>query len=98
MAIGPKGRAFRDEVYYTVRDKYPKRVPFLNEVSVVIWYTPPDKRTRDSDNILKCLLDSLEHANIYNNDSQITKLLLYKIAVKKPGNVKVIINERSIIK
>jgi len=35
---------------------------------------PPDRRRRDLDNVLKSLLDSLEHAGVYTDDSQIRKL------------------------
>lgn len=32
---------------------------------------PPDKRIRDSSNLLKALEDALEHAGVFPNDSQI---------------------------
>lgn len=43
---------------------------------VVIDAFPPDKRRRDLDNICKCLLDSLQHAKVYEDDSQIDELII----------------------
>lgn len=47
----------------------------------------PDKRKRDLDNILKCLLDALTHANIYGDDSQIKKLTLEHVGYQKPDGL-----------
>jgi len=46
---------------------------------------PPDKRRRDIDNVLKALLDSLEHAGVYENDSQIFRLQIEKKEPIKGG-------------
>lgn len=37
----------------------------------------PDNRKRDLDNLLKATLDSLGHAGVYLDDSQITDLRIY---------------------
>jgi crossover junction endodeoxyribonuclease RusA len=36
--------------------------------------TRPDRRRRDVDNLLKSLLDALDHAEVYEDDSQIQDL------------------------
>jgi crossover junction endodeoxyribonuclease RusA len=36
--------------------------------------TRPDRRRRDVDNLLKSLLDALDHAGVYEDDSQIQDL------------------------
>ncbi|NBW23084.1 MAG: RusA family crossover junction endodeoxyribonuclease, partial [Caulobacteraceae bacterium] len=48
---------------------------------------PPDKRKRDLDNVLKSLLDALTHANVWDDDSQIDDLRIYRNIVA--GMVKV---------
>lgn len=37
---------------------------------------PPDKRKRDLDGILKVSLDALQHANVFDDDSQIDRLFV----------------------
>ena len=55
---------------------------------------PPDKRKRDLDNLPKSILDSLQHAGIYEDDSQIDKLTVERMAIRKGGEVVVTITER----
>ncbi len=54
---------------------------------------PPDKRCRDLDNILKIILDSLEGAQVFENDNQIDRILLERKETGKPGKVIVSIFE-----
>ena len=44
---------------------------------------PPDLRRRDLDNLNKALLDSLEKAGVYCDDSQVKSLFLEEIKVMK---------------
>jgi crossover junction endodeoxyribonuclease RusA len=46
------------------------------KLSIVIEAYPPDKRRRDLDNVLKSLLDSLQHAGVYEDDYQIDSILI----------------------
>lgn len=52
---------------------------------------PPDKRTRDLDNILKCLLDSLTYSHVYEDDSQIDDLQVIRGERVSKGAVRVTI-------
>jgi crossover junction endodeoxyribonuclease RusA len=61
------------------------------EVTVLVY--PPDKRKRDIDNILKALLDSMQKANVYQDDSQICKLTVTRCEIIKHGKVSVSIKE-----
>ena len=50
---------------------------YFNEnqrLSLVINVYPPDKRRRDLDNLVKSVQDSLQHAGVYPDDSQIDDL------------------------
>lgn len=58
---------------------------------VVIEAFPPDRRKRDLDNVLKGLLDSLTHAGVWEDDSQIEDLRIYKATIA--GMVKVRVYE-----
>jgi len=62
-------------------------------VRVVIEAFPPDRRKRDLDNILKSLLDSLTHAGVWEDDSQIQDLRIYRSTIA--GMVKVRIYEQA---
>lgn len=57
--------------------------------AIKIYASPPDKKKRDIDNILKVLLDSLVRASVIEDDSFIRKLYVEKIAPEKGGKVRV---------
>jgi crossover junction endodeoxyribonuclease RusA len=50
---------------------------------------PPDRRRRDLDNVHKAMLDALEHAGVYEDDSQIDVLPVWRGAVVPGGTVTV---------
>ena len=83
--ISAKGRNFRRSVGIIVAAY---RVESLEgPLAIGITMIPPDNRRRDIDNILKPLLDALQHAGCYEDDSQIVHLNIHKNEPQKPGNV-----------
>ena len=91
--ISAEGKAYRQAVNDLVMEaamvqRYLKQAGPLR---VVIEAFPPDKRKRDLDNVLKSLLDSLTHAGVWEDDSQIQDLRIYKATIA--GMVKVRIYE-----
>ena len=54
---------------------------------------PPDRRRRDLDNILKPLLDALEHGGAFCDDSQIVILRARKLEQTSGGKLLVQIQE-----
>ena len=54
---------------------------------------PPDNRRRDIDNVLKALLDSLVHAHVIKDDSQICRLIAEKMCNIEQGQVIVTLKE-----
>lgn len=71
---------------------------YFNEnkrLSMLIDAYPPDKRRRDLDNIFKSCLDSLQHAGVYPDDSQIDDLRITRNA-SRAGKIIVQISERNL--
>jgi len=65
----------------------------LGPLALRVEVHPPDRRARDLDNVLKALLDSLEHAGVYESDSQIVDLHVVKRDPAPPGRVKVTVTQ-----
>lgn len=63
--------------------------PFTGPLAVEIYVHPPDRRRRDLDNIPKAVLDLLTHGGVYQDDSQIDRLLIQRQAVFPGGLVRV---------
>ena len=74
--ISPAGVAYRKEVCaLAARWRIqPMGGPLEIEIVAVL----PDKRRRDCDNMLKAVLDAMQHAGFYFDDSQIVKLSIEK--------------------
>jgi crossover junction endodeoxyribonuclease RusA len=58
-------------------------------VLVHITASPPDRRRRDLDNMLKPMLDALTHAHVWDDDSQIDGLHIVR-ALPVPGGLMVV--------
>jgi len=88
--ISKAGRAFRKDVETIL-------IPFRGRFGgqrlfVSITAFPPDRRTRDLDNLLKPLLDAMQHAKLFDDDSQIDRLLIERgNVIGKPGQLQVTI-------
>jgi crossover junction endodeoxyribonuclease RusA len=54
---------------------------------------PPDRRRRDLDNLQKPLLDALQHAGVYEDDSQIDLLLSRRRQRRDMGQVVVTVSD-----
>lgn len=62
-------------------------------ISVEIDVHSPDKRKRDLDNICKVLCDSLQKAQLFDDDYQIARLLLTRCSIIPQGQLVVRIKE-----
>jgi crossover junction endodeoxyribonuclease RusA len=90
VVISDKGR----EYHQHIADIYEKETKFTNEiVEMTIKLYPPDRRRRDVDNVLKCLLDSITRASGWNDDSQVKRLIVERFDPVKGGSCEVIIRE-----
>lgn len=91
--ISKPGREYKDDVAEIVRAEAADK-KLSCRLSVVIEAFPPDRRRRDLDNLNKSLLDAMEGAGVYENDSLIDDLrLIRREVVGKPGRVEVSISE-----
>ena len=84
--ISEKGREYRKAVADQVLIQRAAKA-YAGRLGVLVEAYPPDKRSRDLDNILKSLLDSLTKAGVWADDSQIDDLQVVRKTVG--GMVKV---------
>jgi len=76
--LSEKAKAFRLETQLAfIRNKHPGFAD-LKPLFVEIMLYPPDKRRRDIDNVLKPLLDAMQHAGVYDDDYQIAHLTVIR--------------------
>lgn len=75
ITISPEGREYRN----AVQAKCSLLKAMEGNLDVQIVLLPPDRRRRDADNTLKAILDSLQHAGAYSDDSQIVRLDVRKL-------------------
>ena len=89
--ISREGRRFREQVQAELAALGIR--PLSGPLSVRIEAYPPDNRRRDIDNVQKSLLDALQHASAYRDDSQVVKLITEKCRPVPGGRVIVRIEE-----
>jgi len=91
--ISREGRTFRKNVCALLGGGGPRKPPSGGRIALAMDAFPPDRRRRDLDNIAKPLLDALEHAGVYEDDSQIDLLLIQRREVVKGGTLDVRVEE-----
>lgn len=97
VVISAAGRKYRAQVLADVaahraRDKLFPHAPLHRPVSVVIQVHHPDRRARDLDNLPKAVLDALTHAGVWDDDSLVDELHIYRCAPMKGGSIAVSID------
>ena len=86
LHISSRGKEYRTETFWKVK-QLGLGAGFGCLIAMEIHAYPPDNRKRDIDNINKALLDALQHAGLYTDDSLIVKLLSIKYAPVKDGKI-----------
>ncbi|HOD84361.1 MAG TPA: RusA family crossover junction endodeoxyribonuclease [Phycisphaerae bacterium] len=81
--ISREGRAYRTTVCSILRRAGIQAL--VGTLAVGLDLYPPDRRTRDADNVQKALLDALQHGGVYRDDSQVKKLLTIMRDTVVPG-------------
>jgi Holliday junction resolvase RusA-like endonuclease len=74
--LSQKGREFREQVQVILQSLAVK--PLDGPLGVFVDLYPPDRRKRDCDNVIKALLDALQHGGAYADDCQIVRLVVTK--------------------
>lgn len=87
--ISQAGRDYREEVKRLVR----LGSPLNGRLSVTVMAHVPDKRKRDLDNLFKAIGDSLTHAGVWEDDSQIDLLTIARCEQVSGGMIVVDIEE-----
>ena len=64
-----------------------EKIPAMGSqrLAVAIWLHWPNKRRGDVDNRVKPVLDALQRAGVYDDDSQIDELHVYRADIQKLG-------------
>jgi len=95
--ISKEGRAFRTNVEAALiehRGMFGEKRLFISVTAF-----PPDRRARDLDNLLKPLLDAMQHARLFDDDSQVDRLLIERgNVIGKPGQLQVTVEEITTIR
>ena len=88
--LSPKGREFKEQVAdYVAEYNVPKLGDSKLRVSMVLF--PRDKRKIDIDNRIKCVLDALQDAGVFNDDFQVDELSIVRGKPIKGGAIRVLI-------
>lgn len=83
-----KVRAFRDMVAESVHEQMPG-VMLDESIYMEVYLFPPDRRKRDLDNYMKGLLDAITESGLWEDDSLIDQLHIYRGEIVKDGSVRV---------
>lgn len=93
MRISIEGGIFRSQVLAAYHATYPRCPPLTGPLQICIDSYPPDRRRRDLDNIIKEILDALQHAGCYDDDNQFWSILIRRFQSIPKGRVVVRIDE-----
>ena len=85
--LSERGREFRKNVGVIVEAA--QIVPVYGPLAMSVDLYPRSRRMLDTDNFLKATLDALEHAGVYENDSQVKRIEAEKHAPVKGGRTDV---------
>lgn len=90
VLISKEGRQYREVVVNRIKAAGIKMLDGRSKLGVMIQLYPPDRRRRDADNSLKCLLDAFTAGGLYEDDSQIYFLLIEKLEPMPPDGLAVV--------
>jgi len=83
--VAKRGKDFREHVGILCMGKDLQ----VGRLKLYIEAYVPDKRKRDLDNVLKALLDALQHGGLFKDDSQIDDLHIVRKEAVEDGLIKI---------
>lgn len=92
--ISAKGRAYQSAACAAIVEqlrRLPKPTSAAAAVEIILF--PPDARRRDIDNYNKALFDALTHAGVWEDDSQVKRMLVEWGPVTREGRVEITISK-----
>ena len=91
--ISREGRTFRANVCALLAGGGPRKPPAGGRIALAMDAFPPDRRRRDLDNLQKPTLDALQHAGVYEDDSQIDLLTTQRRPAAPGGRLEIRIDD-----
>jgi crossover junction endodeoxyribonuclease RusA len=91
--ISREGRAYRRHACALLGGNGPQKPPADGRIALAMDAFPPDRRKRDLDNLQKAVLDALQYAGIYRDDSQVDLLVVRRREPVAGGRVCVRVDE-----
>jgi len=92
--ISAAGRKYQSAACVAIVEqlrRLPKPSRELAAVEITLF--PPDERSRDIDNYNKALFDALTHAGVWEDDSQVKRMLVEWGPVTRKGRVEITISK-----
>ena len=90
--LSKAGREYKEKVAdYCAEYNVPKLGEAKLRISMVLF--PRDKRKIDIDNRIKCVLDALQDAGVFDDDFQVDELSIVRGKPIKGGAIRVLIEE-----
>ena len=83
--VSDQGHQYQLDTLIRVMDAGKPRMEGRLHLEVDVY--PPDRRTRDLDNVGKSLLDAMKYSGVYADDEQIDRLTFTRRSIVKPGKV-----------
>lgn len=87
VRLSEKSRSYRQEIQTLAYTWNPRRIEGRLAAHIIAY--PPDRKARDLDNLLKVTLDSLQGADVFENDSHIDLITIRRDAPIKNGLLRV---------
>lgn len=86
--IGKKGVQYRKDSSLCIVEQLGDIDTISEPLHMEVVLYPPDRRKRDLDNYMKCLLDAITHAQLWEDDSQIDQLSIFRgVVIPRSGRV-----------